>query len=278
MNSSQRCAKPIYTLANKLISTTINIPEKKNAFYPIQMIGTDKNPVCEKQPTFSIFETELDEKLFILNEIKTIFTNNQKASIAVLLRLNRQVNEYNEFFLSNGIKTTIRTDSLSQKKIYQIIIAVLKIIENPFFNQNIINLAEVYKSQNLYNISVQEINVLKELRTPFISLNLDDIQEQGLAQLYCDVDYWLNQATTAIEVLALNIGSYYSKDSVEKSNTFMISSFIRRLKENNDNISDIIRKIEYAASKPMSAYKFFEEEIQEEEICCAYLCRLRICP
>lgn len=265
MNSSQRCSKPIYTLANKLISTAIGLPDKKDAFYPIQMVGTDKNPVSEKAPVFSTFETELDEKLFILNEIKTIFENNKKASIAVLLRLNRQVNEYNEFFLSNGLKTTIRTDSLSQKKIYQIIIAVLKIIENPFDNKNIINLAEIYKSQDLYEISAQEINIIKELKTAFISLNLDDIQEQGLAQLYCDVDYWLNQATTSIEVLALSIGSYYAKDSVEKSNTFMISSFIKRLKENNSNTSDIINKIEYAANKPMSAYKFFEEEIQEEE-------------
>ena len=265
MNSSQRCAKPIYELANKLVSTAISIPDKKDAFYSIQMVGTDRNPVCDKQPTFSAFETELDEKLFILSEIQTIFRNKQKASVAILLRLNRQVNEYNEFFLSNGIKTTIRTDSLSQKKIYQIIIAVLKIIENPFDNKNIVNLAEIYKAQDLYPILQQEINALKEMKTPFVNLFLDDIQQQGLAQIYCDVDYWLNQATTAIEVLALNIGSYYAKDSVEKSNTFMISSFVRRLKENNDNISDIIRKIEYAANKPMSAYKFFEDEIQEEE-------------
>ena len=265
MNSSQRCAKAIYNLANKLISESQKDTAKKLAFYPIQMVGTDKNPASEKQPTFSTFDTELEEKMFILNEVKNIFQNNQKASISILLRLNRQVNEYNEFFLSNGIKTTIRTDSLSQKKIYQIIIAILKIIENPFDNKNIINLAEIYKTQEIYKISAQEINIIKELKNPFISLSLDEIEEQGLSQLYWDIDYWLNQATTSIEVLSLNIGSYYAKDSVEKSNTFMISTFIRRLKENNDDFATIIRKIEYAANKPMSAYKFFEEDLQAEE-------------
>ena len=149
MNFSQRCAKPIYELANKLIKSTIKSEVLKPSFYDIEMQGTDKNPKNKKAPYFVIFEDEDEEKEFILNKIKEIQTKNPKASIAILLRLNSQVNEYNDFFSTNGIKTTIRTDCLEQKEIYKLIIAVLKVIQMPLNNRNIIALASNYKEQNI---------------------------------------------------------------------------------------------------------------------------------
>ncbi|MBQ4123299.1 ATP-dependent helicase [bacterium] len=264
MVSSQRCAASIYNLANKLVEFVINDDDKKQSFYQIKMRGTEKNPKSDIVPEYMIFEQEKEEKDFILAQIKKIQKEKPKSSIAILLRLNSDVNKYNEFITSNGIKTAIRTDSLAQKEIYKYIYAVLNIVENPFNNKIIKLLAD------LYLIGVSEFKkkqvhkFFENLNIPFININSDEIEDEILSQLYWDIDYWLNRADKEIEDIALNVGLYYSKTSVDKSNTYLISTFIRRLRENNSSV-DFLKTLEYYAKKPMSAYKFFEDENGEDK-------------
>ena len=259
MTSSQRCAKPIFTLANNLIKAAAASEDTKNAFYNIEMQGTDKNPKNENEPKYLLFENERQEKQFIIDKITEIYKNNPKASIAILLRLNTQVNEYNELFNSYGIKTSIRSDSLSQKPIYKKVIDVLNVIQNPLDNKLIEDLAREY------SLNSECTDYIKSLKTPFIYQNPDDLSEEGLLQMYFDIDYWLNNSYVNTDILVLNIGLYYAKNSTEKSNAYMIATMVKRLTEDNDNLEEIIKKLEYAAQKPMSAYKFFEEEINEED-------------
>ena len=119
MTSSQRCAKPIYELANKMIKAAQTNDNTKNAFYNISVKGTPNNPKDNKEPEYIVFDSEKEEKTFILNKIKEIKKNTPCSSIAILTRLNSQVNDYNEFLNSNGIKTAVRTDCLAQKRIYK---------------------------------------------------------------------------------------------------------------------------------------------------------------
>ena len=85
MNSSQRCAKQIYNLANNLISSISKEEKLKSAFYQIEMTGTDKNPKSEKKPSFLFFDDEKLEKDFILQKTKEIINNDPKASILLLM-------------------------------------------------------------------------------------------------------------------------------------------------------------------------------------------------
>lgn len=260
MNSSQRCAKSVYSLANKLIKASESNIDTNKAFYSIEMQGTDKNPKTDTEPSFIVLDNEDEEKAFILNEIKKIKNNNPHASVAILLRLNSQVNEYSEYFIRSGIKTNIRTDCLSQKNIYKIIISVLKIIQMPMNNKNIIEFTRKYREQNISRISESDINFLKDLKQPFISMNPDNLPSEGLCQIYWDVDYWLNESASTAEDIVLKAGLYYSKTSTDKSNTYMVSTLVKRLNNKSENLDELIKQLEYSASKPMSAYKFFEEE------------------
>ena len=255
MNSSQRCSKPIYSLANKLVKECAQKEEYKNAFYEIEMKETGKNPQTMTNTTYSVLNSDLDEKMFILKKIQEILKENPNSSVAILLRLNSQVNEYNEFFLSNGINTTVRTDCLSQKKIFQKIIGLLKVVQMPLNNKNILALLTKQK----------DINFICGLKEPFINMNVDDIQGENLSQLYWDIDYWLNQSTSSIDEIALKIGLYYSKTSVDKANTYLISNFIKKLNNKNASYDEVIKQLEYAATRPLSAYKFFEDEIVQNE-------------
>ncbi len=263
MHSSQRCAKPIYELANKLIKEV----EKSNinAFYPIEMTPTENNPMSNHEPEFLILEKESDEKLFILNKIKDIWKSNPTASIAILLRLNSQVNDYNEYFSTNGIKTNVRTDCLAQKSIYKIIYAVLNVIDNPLNNNNILELANYYRANAIYRIKRKDIEFLENLKEPFWNIAIENINSEGLEQLYWDMNYWLNSSVNTTENLALKIGLYYAKDATEQSNTYLVSTFIKRLRENNESLTETLKKLDYNAKRPMSAYKFFEENVDDNE-------------
>ncbi len=256
MNSSQRCSVPIYTYANELIKKSLQKEELKPAFYDIQIKGTKNNPDNKKSPEYLIFETEKDEKQFIVNKIKSIKKDNPNASIGVLLRLNSQVNEYNELFLANDIKTSVRTDTMGQNRIYKYIFSVLKLLENPVNKENIINLAKNYTK----SITKEDIDYIKSIKMPFINLNPDELPTEGLNQLYWDIEYWLNNSTESIEITALKAGLYYSKTEIERANTYIISTYIKKLMNNSDSAESILNGLEYSANKPMSMYKFFEEE------------------
>ncbi|MBQ8886783.1 MAG: ATP-dependent helicase [Candidatus Gastranaerophilales bacterium] len=256
MTSSQRCSKQIYELANDIIKNTTS----PNAFYKIEMQGTDKNPISDKKPTYEFFENEKDEKTFLLDKTKEILKQDPKASIAILLRLNSQVNEYNEIFLNEGIKTAVRTDCLLQKNIYKITVAVLNVIQNPMSNKLILALAEEYKHNNICNITTSDIEELKRINIPFIKQNIDEITSEGLLQLFWDIDYWINNSSIETDILALNIGLYYAKTTTDKSNSYMISTLLKRLISKKQSLEDTIKQLEYAAQKPLSAYKFFEDE------------------
>ncbi len=254
MVSSQRCAKQIYSLANSLIREAAVETDSKEAFYNIEMQGTGKNPISNEKPQYLSFNSENEEKNFILQKVKEILKINSQSSIAVLLRLNSQVNEYNELFVSNNIKTSLRSDCLAQKGIYQIIISLLKVIQNPLNNKLILEFARTMASEP------EVIEFIKTLNIPFIKSDINDIFDEQIMQLYWDVDYWLNNSSVSADILALNIGLYYSKNSADKSNSYMIATLIKRLTENGDDLDSIINKLEYAAQKSMSAYKFFEDE------------------
>mgnify|MGYP003464473940 CR=1 FL=1 len=60
MISSQRCARPIYELANNIIKNTTS----EKAFYKIEMQGTENNPISETNPTYTTFDNEKEEKVF----------------------------------------------------------------------------------------------------------------------------------------------------------------------------------------------------------------------
>lgn len=261
MNCSQRCAKPIYSFANNLIKKICSDEDLKPAFYNIEMQGTKANPKSDAPPVFELFETQKDEKNYILQKIKEIRANDNNASIAILLRLNSQVEDYSEFFLNNGIKTVIRTDCLEEKKIYKIIYIILKITQNPFDNKLIADMAEYYLKRNLYGMSINDINYIKNSPSPFICET--DCSSQGLNQILWDINYWLNFSAPSIDVFALNIGLYYSQNLSEKSNTYLISSFIRKISTNLQNNEEIIKNLEYLSKKSLSAYKFFEEDAKE---------------
>lgn len=267
MDRSQRCTKDVWTLANDLISFAEAKSETKNAFYKIFMRPVDgKNPEEKNAIVPMIFENEFVEKNYILKQIKNLLTKNPKATVGILLRSNFQVGRWTTFINNAGLKTITRSECLEQKGIFRTIFAILKIIVDPFNNENIAEnydtLAELghYKS-NLYQ-------TIKNCPKPFIQMNADDIENVNLTEFYWDLIYWLNFSSLPAEELAIKIGLYYYNSDIEKSNVYLISTLIKRLSMSYKKYPTLIERLGELAKKPnLSGFKFFsEEEKSDREI------------
>lgn len=268
MDCSQRCTKDVWQLANSLIAYAEKDSSTKNAFYKIFMRPVEgKNPAENNAIKPMIFENEFVEKNYILKQIKNLLEKNPKATVGILLRSNFQVAAWTKFINNAGLKTITRSECLEQKGIFRTIFAILKIILNPFNNENIADnydvLAELgHCKSNLYQ-------TIKNCEKPFIQLSVDEIENLDLADFYWQLIYWLSFSSLPPEELAIKIGLYYyGASDVEKSNVYLISTLIKRLSNSYKKYSVLIERLGELAKKPnLSGFKFFsEEEKSDREI------------
>lgn len=261
MVSSQRCAAPIFSLANSLIDYAFKQEETKNAFYNIKMSPTGDNPKTTQKPVNITFKTAAAEKEFIRDKIKKILAHNPKTTIALLLRNNYQVRDYESFFNDSGLKTIAKTDFLEQKSTFRVIFTVLKLIKTPLSNTLALEIGNVLAQNGVIHLTDEDRAFLKKLKTPFLLYDYDELGSEGLSQLHGDLEYWLNNLSLPLDVLSVKIGLYYFKTAVEKSNVYLIAMLIRRLLDKTSSLDKFFDELENLSKRPLrSGFRFFSEE------------------
>ena len=260
MNCSQRCTKDVWELANTIVKNAEKNPPAKEAFYPIMMHPVEgKNPVEENAVHSMIFEKPNEEQIYILKEIKNILHKNPKATIGILLRYNTQVNIWANFINNSGLKSITRSESLEQKSIFRVIFAILKMILNPFDNENLAYCYEIMAELGFYPLKYA--NEIRKFETPFIQIDYDNLKESPLAQFLWDINYWLGFSHLTADEMAIKIGLYYFNGEIEKSNVYLISTLIKRISFDTKNLSTILERLgELAKKSSLSGFKFFSEE------------------
>lgn len=258
MNHSQRCAKNIWELANKLIIWAEKRPDCKDAFFEIFMQEVEgKNPVSNDTIKANIFEKPLDERNYILKEIKQALKKEPKSTIGILLRSNYQVGQWINFINNSGLKSITRSECLEQKIIFRTIFAILQMIINPFDNSVI---AENYEKLAEMGFYKQRLGTeIRNYELPFVQMNCDNIENVYLAQFYWDLTYWLSFTNLSVDELAIKIGLHYFSSEIEKSNIYLISTLIKRI-NNKDFAATVERLGELAKRNSLSGFKFFSEE------------------
>lgn len=260
MNCSQRCTEDVWKLANSLVDYASTKQESQNAFFKIYMHPVaGGNPVQENAITSKIFESDLEERNYVIKTIKNTFKENPKATVGILLRNNFQVAHWLGYINDCGLKSITRSESLEQKTIFKTIFAILKMILNPFDNEIIAENYDILAQNGFYKARLS--TKIRNYEEPFIETNCDNIEDPYLGQFYWDLNYWLSLPHMSAEELAVKIGLTYFSSEIEKSNVYLISTLIKRLSTNNKNIKYIIERLGELAKKPsLSGFKFFSEE------------------
>lgn len=265
MNCTQRCTKDVWTLANNLVKWADTQQETKNAFFEIFMQPVEgRNPVSENALHAVIFEKPLEERNYILKEIKSALKKDPKCTIGILLRSNYQVAQWINFINNSGLKSITRSESLEQKSIFRTIFAVMQMILHPFDNNVIADNYEILAEMGLYK---QRLGLeIRKYENPFIQIDCDNIENIYLAQFYWDLTYWLSFPHLAAEELAIKIGLHYFNSEIEKSNVYLISTLIKRLSLNYKDFPTLIERLGELAKKPsLSGFKFFSEEDESDK-------------
>ena len=265
MDCSQRCTQDVWKLANDLIVWADSKDECQNAFYKIFMHPVEgRNPVSENAIKTAIFGSGLEERNYILKEIKSAFKKDPKATVGILLRNNYQVAQWMSFINDSGLKSITRSECLEQKSIFRTIYSVLNMIKTPFDNNTIADSYEILAELGFYE---QRLGTeIRNLKTPFINVNCDDINKMSLAQFYWDLNYWLSFPHLTADELAIKIGLHYYSSDIEKSNVYLISTLIKRIGANTKDFVTIIERLGELAKKPrLSGFNFFSEEDESDK-------------
>ena len=236
MSSSQRCSAPIYTLANKLIE---NYPK---SFYKNIIKGTAFNPKNTEKVSFKEFEIDNDERNYILNEIKKIFTTDKNASVAILLRNNYQVENYMEFLKNNEIKTVEKTECLKNNRVYKVIYAFFEMLEFPYNNKILSEGLKKLCNEKLYVCKEGDFEKLKNLKTSFLTVNPDDLDSYELSKFWWDFDYIYSKSNNGFDYLITTISDYYFNDQTEIENAFMLAQIARKFSNNTNNEQTFFEK------------------------------------
>ena len=268
MNCSQRCTKDVWTLANNLVETTSFDKDSENAFFKMYMQPVEgKNPQPDGYGSAvqsELFESALEEKNYVLKVIKDTLSRNPDYTVGILLRNNYQVAAWQNLIENSGLKVITRNQCLEQKTIFKVIFSVMKIILNPFDNDNIAQNYEILSDCGFYKQGLA--GEIKKYENPFVQINADNIDNLPLEQFYWDLNYWISLCYLTPNELATKIGLYFFKSEIEKANIHLIATLIKRICITNNSLKYAIERLSELSKKPnLSGFKFFSEEDEDDK-------------
>jgi len=268
MNCSQRCTKNVWQLANVLVDESLKNKDTENSFFKMYMQPVEgKNPKSSEDKSDvlgEIFDSDVDEKNFILKVIKDTLSKNPDYTIGILLRYNYQVGTWQNLLENSGLKVITRNECLEQKSIFRVIFAIMKMILNPFDNEIIASNYEILSEYGFYKRGLSA--EIRKYENPFIKVDCDCLDNIALEQFYWDLNYWGTLSYLPPNELALKIGLGLFKNEIEKSNIYMISTLIKRICVKNNSLEYAIERLSELSKKPnLSGFKFFSEEDENDK-------------
>lgn len=267
MDCSQRCSKDVYECANKLVTLSLANKDSENSFFKMFMHPVEgKNPKAHNGVQSLIFESTVEEKNYILKIIKNTLSKHPDYTVGILLRYNYQVASWQDLIENSGLKAITRNQCLEQKSIFKAIFAIMKIILNPFDNDNLGYNYNILADLGLYKRGLGE--EIKKYENPFIQIDADNINNQSLEQFYWDVNYWTSLSYLQPNELAVKVAMSMNlfKSEIEKSNIYLISTLIKRICIKNSSLEYAVTRLSELSKKPnLSGFKFFSEEDDDDK-------------
>lgn len=274
MTGSQRCAPDVFNLANSLVDWAESQDSLKGAFNNLHIKPVPgRNPDVKNSVRTDIYPTQEEEKYKVLEEITKIKKSGEKLSIGVLLRGNRPVMDWTAYLEDNGIPCICYSDSVGQKKMFRFAQNFLEVLNNPWNNYFIRELYKEFSGENLIKTDFDSRHFLDKLGSPFIYLSEDKLPSDSLREFRWHILQWLQKSSVSPELLVNEIGDFYFKGVIDRSNTRIISLLISRYKnsftdnEKNEVVTlpEIVEHMrELAMRKRLSGIRFFEEVEKNE--------------
>ncbi|MCR4880863.1 MAG: ATP-dependent helicase [bacterium] len=280
MFRSQRCSKNIYTLANELVDKALHSSVTKDAFYDLKMEEVEgKNPKSTQPVEYKILDKPIDEKEFVINDIKSKLTDRDNLpTIAILLRKNRQVASWAAFIEKQGLKVMCRGDSYKQKKVFTFILSAMELFIQPWnnkiaakFYKEICDIGKFKYDEELYNFI--EKNPNKFLQPDF--LKNTHFPNKDLENFWWEAFFVTESQTLDIQKIITFCANRYFDDVIDKSNAYLFAILVKRY--TNTLIADEKFQLNYIpevlkyfknllSQRTLKGINFFAKEDEDEEL------------
>lgn len=255
MNYTQRCATNVINCANEFINYSKN--QAPQAFLDIEMKPVDGiNSKIEGEVIKSLFETEIEEKNYIIKQIEKIKQEDKNTSIAILTRSNHAINIWGDFIASHNFAVVKNFDILSNNPVFSTVLAIFNFIFAPN-NKKILD--------ESLNTLLKLDKYADESEVLYFAQKNDFLNSQGEKyQLWWDLKYFLNKNYISPMELVLEIGNFYFSKNSQSSNVAMVYSIIKKVYQTQKNFENTTLRLREIANRPNKSVKFFEDEKNQD--------------
>ncbi|MDO5437188.1 MAG: UvrD-helicase domain-containing protein [bacterium] len=258
MNYTARNSTGVIDLANRLIKEGIKL--SSDSFFEIETKPVSgKNIIDPKAYQFEIFEKEEEEKRFMVETVKEIFSFEKNASVGILTRTNKEAENLANYIKgATPFKVIAKSGLLSDNPIFSAVLSVFNFIASPMNNKIIADFAKTMTEFGFYKNDIKIFDILKENK-PFILENNEDFA------MWWDLRYFLELTVLSPFELAFKIGEFYfENDKKRKINIAPVSSLVGKIFNSEGNFEDTLNKMNELKVKSGNIKLFEEEETKEE--------------
>lgn len=263
MTSSRRSSVQIQELANKLVEYSLENPELKNSFFPVKISPAGVNPVVSNSVNFKTFNNFEEEKYFIEEKISELSGQYPEKTIGILLRNNRQVEEYSSFLRKKGLTVIKAGDILKDNDVFKTVFAFLNFRGNPVNKKSVSDLMNTLNETGLFKFSEKDFEFVKNSKLPFIKIFPDDIESENLLKLRVDLSGICDIPLSSPSNFVLKLCEKYFSTEEAFADACIICSLIEKIYDTDFEF--FMNELEKISKRPVN-FKFNSDKNSNSKI------------
>lgn len=239
MSQSGRCAPEVITLANQWITAAEGHALFQGAFQPVAM-----EPVPGLNPSLLYplaahrFETARQETLWMVETLRHIRQAYPEASVAILLKENRDVLQMTGELQAHDIPAVSLSESLNMHPVFATLLATLKVLESPgeveAYGVLLVKMAEA----GLVDATPERLAFLAE--TPLLYRNVGAVEDERLLQLYYDLlDFSRDAAGSNVCNLLIRMTDRFFLAVGDRSNGYLCALWAQEILNQHKDTDDL---------------------------------------
>lgn len=268
MAQSGRCAPEVIALANRWITEAEKNPVLTGAFQPVEMTPVPgQNPTLHTPLSATRFEMERDEIRWIIDTIRRIKQEQPEATLAILLKENKDVLYVTGQLQENDIPAISLSETLNMHPVFSTILSTLQLLEAPGSTEAQIRLYDAMVEAGIAMDLPERRAYLSE--HPLFYQSPAGIDDEFLLQTYYDLlDFSRDGAGSNVCRLIIRITDRMFLSVGDRSNGYLCALWAQEILDQHRTLDDltpleiVTRKFE-AFQKSRRRKKGFSEALSD---------------
>ena len=168
----------------------------------------------------------------------------------MLLRNNRQVEEYSSFLRKKGLAVIKAGDILQDNNVFKVVFAFLKFKGNPVNNKIISDLMSAVNETGLFKFTEKDFEFVKNLKKAFIKISPDEIESENLLRLRIDLSGICDIPLSSPSNFVLKLCEKYFSTEEAFADACIICSIIEKIYDTDFEF--FINELEKISKRPVN--------------------------